>query len=347
MLFVPVISKSGKPLMPCHPARARELVRNGKAVRRFNRGLFYIELTERENGETQAVACGIDPGSKREAFTVKSRSHTLLNIQATAVVWVKDAVETRRMMRRSRRNRNAPCRANRENRSRGGLPPSTKARWQWKLRIARWLSKLYPITCFVVEDIAASTKKGARRWNLSFSPLSIGKKWFYEQIGKLCRLEIKHGHETKELRDIHGLKKSSSKLAEKFSAHCVDSWVLANWFTGGHQTPDSERMLIMEPLRFHRRQLHRLQPEAGGIRKPYGGTRSNGFKRGSLVQHLKHGLVYVGGCLKERISLHSLATGKRLTQTAKTEDCLFLAYNSWRTRLLPWLKPVVSGPEVQ
>ena len=125
-----------------------------------------------------------------------------------------------------------------------------------------------------------------------------------------------------------------------------DSWVLANWFTGGHDKPDSERMLIMEPLRFHRRQLHRLQPETGGMRKPYGSTQSNGFKRGSLVQHLKHGLVYVGGCLKDRISLHSLATGKRLTQTAKTKDCLFLAYNSWRTRLLPLLKPEVSGAEV-
>ena len=345
MLFVPVVSSSGKPLMPCHPARARELVRNKRALRRFNKGLFYIKMLDREDGETQKVAVGIDPGSKREAFTVKSTAHTFLNIQAHAVTWVKDAIETRRNMRRSRRNRNTPCRANRLNRSRGGLPPSTKARWQWKLRIARWLAKIYPITCFVVEDIAAKTKKGARRWNAAFSPLEVGKRWFYEQMSMLAKLETKPGYETKELRDAHGLKKSKSKLSERFDSHCVDSWVLANWFTGGHTKPDSTRMLVMEPLRFHRRQLHRLQPETGGSRKPYGGTRSNGFKRGSLVRHLKHGLVYVGGCLKERISLHSLFNGKRLTQTAKTEDCLFLAYNSWRTRLLPQLKLGVSGAE--
>ena len=50
MLYVPVVSSNKTPLMPCHPARARELVRKGKALRRFNRGIFYIQLIERENG---------------------------------------------------------------------------------------------------------------------------------------------------------------------------------------------------------------------------------------------------------------------------------------------------------
>jgi len=71
MLFVPVVSKSGKVLMPCHPARARELVRNGKAVRRFNKGMFYIKLTEREDGEPKpaehagGIAIGEAPGDRR------------------------------------------------------------------------------------------------------------------------------------------------------------------------------------------------------------------------------------------------------------------------------------------
>lgn len=74
--------------MPCHPARARELVRKGKAVRRFNRGLFYIQLTGREDGDKQPIAVEIDPGSKKEGITVKSEAHTYLNIQADAVTWV-------------------------------------------------------------------------------------------------------------------------------------------------------------------------------------------------------------------------------------------------------------------
>ena len=93
---------------------------------------------------------------------VKTQAHTYLNIQADAVTWVRDAVATRRSMRRGRRFRKTPCRQPRLNRARGGLPPSTKARWQWKLRLSRWLFGLYPITTFIVEDIKAQTK-GKRR----------------------------------------------------------------------------------------------------------------------------------------------------------------------------------------
>lgn len=327
--------------MPCHPARARELVRKGKAMRRFNRGLFYIQLLDRADGDVQPIAAGIDPGSKKEGITLKSDVRTFLNIQADAVTWVKYALKTRREMRRARRSRKTPCRANRQNRARGNLSPSTKARWQWKLRLCRWLAKLYPIECFVVEDIKAHCF-GGRRWNRSFSPLQIGKEWFYGQLSKLGRVEKKRGYETKELRDKLGLKKSKAKLSEVFEAHCVDSWVLANWWVGGHTEPDNRRLLCVTPLRFHRRQLHRLQPGKGGVRKPYGGTRSNGFKRGSLVKHTKLGLTYVGGYWKDRISLHSVAIGKRLTQKAKIQDCQFLTFNTWRTRLLPGLKVGVS-----
>jgi hypothetical protein len=342
MLYVPVVSNTGSPLMPCHPARARELVRKGRAVRRFNRGLFYIQLLNKPDGDVQNIAVGIDPGSKKEGLTIKSASHTYLNIQADAVTWVKDHVETRRQMRRARRFRKTPCRPNRKNRVRGGIPPSTKTRWQWKLRLCRWLAKLYPVSLFIVEDIKARTK-GQRRWDRSFSPLEVGKAWFYAELGKLAHVMTLQGWETKGMRDSLGLRKTTHKTAEVFEAHCVDSWVLVNHAVGGHTEPDNVRMLCIVPLRFHRRQLHRLQPEKGGVRKQYGGTRSLGFKRGSLVRHIKLGLCYVGGFLKDRISLHSLQTGQRLTQTARPSNCLFFAYNSWRTRLLPCLNAGVSA----
>jgi hypothetical protein len=291
--------------------------------------VFYIQLTERENGKTQPIAVGLDPGSKKEAYTVKSQAHTYLNIQADAVTWVRDAVKTRREMRRGRRFRKTPCRKLRFNRARGGLPPSTKARWQWKLRICRWLAKMYPIESFVVEDVKAVTK-GKRRWDASFSPLQVGKVWFYEELRKIAPVETKQGYETKGMREACGLVKIGDKLAGVFEAHCVDSWVLANWYTGGRPHPDNKQVLCVTPLRFHRRQLHRFQPEKSGVRKPYGGTRSLGFKRGSLVRHVKYGIAYIGGYLKDRISLHSLLDGKRLCQSARPSECEFLSYSSWR-----------------
>jgi len=332
-MFVPVVDKENKPLMPTKPSRARKWVKSGKATPFWQKGIFCVRLNvEPSDIHLEPIACGIDPGSKKEAFTVKSENHTYLNIQADAVTWVKDAVETRRNMRRTRRHRKTPCRKPRFNRTKGGISPSTKARWQWKLRICWWLKKMFPITAFVVEDIAAVTKKGKRRWNKSFSPLEIGKRWFYSELEKLGNVYTLKGYETKELRDGCGLKKSSNKLAEKFDAHCVDSWVLANWHVGNHVLPDNKEMLFVVPLQFHRRQLHLLQPTKGGIRRSYGGTRSEGFKRGSYVKHPKYGICFVGGTSKERISLHSLLDGKRLCQNAKPQECKHLTYSSFRTR---------------
>ena len=54
-------------------------------------------------------------------------------------------------------------------------PPSTRARWGWKLRLCGWLARYYPISLFMVKDVAAVTKSGKRRWNANFSPLEVGK----------------------------------------------------------------------------------------------------------------------------------------------------------------------------
>jgi hypothetical protein len=318
--------------MPTTPSRARRWIRDGKATPFYNKGIFCVRLNVETGKAVQEIACGIDPGSKKEGFTVKSAAHTFLNIQADAVTWVRDAVEARQNMRRARRFRNTPCRKQRENRARGGLPPSTKARWQWKLRLATWLQMVYPISCFVVEDIKAKTK-GQRRWDRSFSPLEVGKQWFYGELSGLGKVELKQGWETAELRLHAGLKKTKKKMDAVFDAHCVDSWVLANWFVGGHIKPDNESLLLVTPLQFHRRQLHALQPASGGARRSYGGTRSLGLKRGSVVMHPKYGRTYVGGTSNGRISLHSVETGKRLAQNVNVFDCRFVTYSTWRTAL--------------
>ncbi len=247
-------------------------------------------------------------------MTIKSESKTYLNTQNKATTWVKDAVKTRREMRRGRRFRKTPCRQPRWNRGslRGErLAPSTKARWQTKLRLVNNWRKLFPISHYVVEDIPDKTKPGQRRWNRSFSPLEVGKNWFYDELEKLGHLAIVPGYKTKQYRDALGLKKSKSNQ-NSFKAHCVDSWVLANSVVGGHLKPDNASILFLTPLRFHRRQLHRFQPSKGAGRRRYGGTSSNGFKRGSIIRHQKWGIAYVGGCLGNRISLHSLETGKRI-----------------------------------
>jgi len=328
---VPVVDKDGLPLMSTSSWRAARWVKSKKATPFWSRGVWCVRLNVKPSArETQPIAVGIDPGSKREAFTVKSEKKTFLNVLTDAVDWVKDAVEVRRNMRKVRRFRKTPCRAPRfDNRKKKGLPPSTLARWNLKLRIAKWLSRLFPISDFIVEDIKAKTT-GKKKWDACFSLLEVGKAWFYEELNKLALVATKQGWETKGLRDELGLKKTHSKLAEKFSAHNVDSWVLAWSAVGGKEKPDNGDLLFLVPLQFHRRQLHAFQPSKGGIRRPYGGTRSLGFKRGSLVKHTKHKLCYVGGASKGKISLHSLETGSRICQNAAQKDLKFVSFGGFR-----------------
>ncbi len=286
--------------------------------------------------ERQPIAMGVDPGSKREGIVVASAAHTYLNIQAQARDGVKEAEKDSTRMRRTRRGRKTPCRKPRQNRkqSRKKLPPSTRARWHWKLRLATFLCQLFPVRVCVVEDIKASTT-GKKRWDQSFSPLEVGKAWFYEELGKLAAVQIKQGYETKDLREQLGLKKTGKKLAEVWEAHCVDAWILAYSAVGGRKTPDNRRLVCIAPLNWHHRQLHRFEPEKRGKRKPYGGTLSQGIKRGTLVKHPKWGKAYVGGSMNGQLSLHDFQTGKRLTQSAKVAECRPIKLLRWKTRLVP------------
>src|SRR5271157_4280751 len=182
-MSVPVVDLNQTPLMPCSERRARRMVESGKATPFWKKRIFCIRLNVEPSARNmQPIAVGIDPGSKKEGFTVKSSAHTFLNIQADAITHVKDSVEERKNARRERRFRNTPCRANKSNKTikeDGWLPPSTKARWQWKDNIVIFLSKLYPITDIIIEDIKAKTIPGEDQRNKSFSPLEAGKNWAY------------------------------------------------------------------------------------------------------------------------------------------------------------------------
>ena len=333
---VPVVDATGRPLMPCHPAKARLLIKRGKALPKRNKlGIFYVQLTYEVEPENQAVALGVDPGSKFEGFSVVGTRRTVLNVMSEAVTHVKRAVERRREMRRARRyrkTRRRPERFNNRRKGKGFLPNSTRARWEAKLRIIRQLLKILPISHVVVEDVKAETGKGKRLWNESFSPVQAGKEHFYRGLRELgFEPVLRRGWETKALRERFGLRKSRDKGEKSFWSHCVDAWVLAASVSGAER-PDHTGLYYLAPLRFRRRQLHRLEPGRGGVRKPYGGTRSLGFKRGTLVRHPKWGLCYVGGHMGGRLSLHDLKTGKRLTQDAKLEECRVLTCVSWRSR---------------
>jgi hypothetical protein len=339
-LRIPVIDTKGSTLMPCTPAKARSLLKSGKARPKWNKlGLFMVQLCYEQEPDNQPLVVGIDPGSKFEGFSVVGSQDTVLNLMVEAPEHVKDAVQARRTMRRARRHRKwrRPKRFdNRLNRKKR-IPPSTRSRWEAKARIVAQLKKVVPLTDAVVEDIQAITRPGRKRkWNASFSPVQVGKERLYDILREMgLTVHTRQGWQTKALRKQYGMQKTTRKSKQSFESHALDAWVLAACLSGAEK-PTCTCLWYVVPVRLHRRQLHRLQASKGGERKPYGGTRSLGLKRGTLVRHPKYGLCSVGGFdhKKQTISLHAYPSNKRLTQGAKVKACRTLTWVAWRTFLV-------------
>jgi len=143
-----VLDKNRQPLMPCSPARARELLKKGKAAV-FRRYPFTIILKDQEGGDIQPVAFKVDPGSKQTGIVLVADFK-----RGKVVVWaavlehrgqqIKNALESRRALRRGRRARHTryrPARFANRRRPEGWLPPSLQSRveniWTWLCRLNR------------------------------------------------------------------------------------------------------------------------------------------------------------------------------------------------------------------
>ena len=317
--------------MPTSGKRARKLIRHREATPFWSHGVFCIRLNREPSARNaQPVAVGVDPGSKREGYAVRSQAHDYLNVDCDAKAYAGRKLEERRILRRGRRYRKTPCRRPRRNDdNRDRLPGGTRARWEEKWLMLNWLAKLYPVTHVVLEDVAAVTLKGKRRWNASFSPLEVGKTWLEDAIrSRGWKLLLMKGHETAAARKACGLPKTKAKTADTWTAHCVDAWVLAGE-TAGRTTPKHRRFMRFARIHRQRRNLHVANPRKGGIRKPYGGTNKGGLKTGTLVQNRKGDWYYTAGMQTGKIRLHDLRTGKRVT-SAKPENLRIRRPLAWR-----------------
>lgn len=153
-----VLDKNLKPLDPCHPARARELIKKGRA-KVFKCYPFTIVLPDRivEESTTHSHRIKIDPGSKTSGIVVvqeeTGRVTNALEISHRGQQ-IKDSLASRRALRRGRRHRQTRYRKPRFlNRSRkvGWLPPSLESRIANIETWVRRIRKICPITAISQE----------------------------------------------------------------------------------------------------------------------------------------------------------------------------------------------------
>jgi len=149
-----VRNQDGTPLMPCTPAKARHLLRAGKA-KVVERSPFTLELAWQCEGHVQPVTLGIDKGSHVTGLCCVGNGQVLLAAELAHRRDVKAKMDTRRMHRRSRRHRTwyRPKRLlNRAaSRRRGRLPASINTNVQEVVRVVKQLP--LPIASIVIEDV--------------------------------------------------------------------------------------------------------------------------------------------------------------------------------------------------
>ena len=151
----PVYSSDRQPLMPCHPARARKLLRIGRAAPYHIKGIFGIRLLGRTRADSsvQDVSINIDPGSQTSGIAIvtddEDGQRTVLGayeIKHRAFTF-KATMTRRRSYRRTRRYRLRYRKQRFDNRRRkpGALPPSVDSLRIDTLRIVRTPQQIYPI----------------------------------------------------------------------------------------------------------------------------------------------------------------------------------------------------------
>ena len=166
---VPVLDREGRPLMPTRPSRARRLLRDGRAVKVWRRGVFAIRMTDVSTDDPDTVVDGveinIDPGSSATGIAVVSdrdavrHPHALIELRHRGSR-VRNRMERRSSLRRNRmgRIRNRPPRFDNRTRSAGWRPPSLTTRLDNTMTWVGRLRALYPVSAVRVETAVFDTQ---------------------------------------------------------------------------------------------------------------------------------------------------------------------------------------------
>jgi 5-methylcytosine-specific restriction endonuclease McrA len=153
-----VVDTEKRPLNPVHPGRARILLSSGQAAvyRRYPFTIVLKKAIEKPAVETFRVK--IDPGSRNTGIAVVNDASAEVVFAAVLIhrgAAIRKALEQRRVVRRSRRQRHTRYRKprflNRRQRKEGWLPPSLESRIANVLTWVERLRRLCPIAAISME----------------------------------------------------------------------------------------------------------------------------------------------------------------------------------------------------
>lgn len=152
--FVFVIDSAKKPLTPCSPTIARKLLSAGRAAI-FRRYPFVIILKKAVAAIPDPITLKIDPGSRTTGFALLQGDAVIFGAELThRGLAIRGGLESRRALRRGRRNRHCRYRAPRflnRARPKGWLAPSLAHRVETTMTWVERFRRYAPIGSIVQE----------------------------------------------------------------------------------------------------------------------------------------------------------------------------------------------------
>ena len=173
-----VLNENGQPIMPCQPAVARLLLKDGKA-KVVKRTPFTIKLLQSSMEYVQPLTLGLDTGSsKLGSAVVDNQGKVVYMSEVTLRNDVTGNMEQRSQYRSNRRNRKTryrECRfMHRKNSIKlGRLPPTLISKLNSHLREMCFVESILPITNIIIETAAFDPH--ARK-----NPAVLSNKWLYQ-----------------------------------------------------------------------------------------------------------------------------------------------------------------------
>ena len=140
-------------LMPCSNQKARLLIKQNKA-KIINYNPFTIQMLIATGEATQPITLGVDSGAKNIGFAITSNDKVLLKGEIELRQDVKDNLSSKRILRRSRRNRKTRYRKARflnRKRKDNWLPPSIQSRVDNQINWINKFQSLLPNCNLIIE----------------------------------------------------------------------------------------------------------------------------------------------------------------------------------------------------
>ena len=156
-----VLNMRGQPLMPTKPAKAKHLLKMGKA-NIVKRTPFTIQLKYATGETRQEIILGIDSAFKTIGYSARTRTAELISGEVLLRTDIPDKLTEKTMYRRGRRSRNTQYREPRFlNRSipKRWFVPSIEHKINSHLELIKKIKNLLPITEIEIEVATFDTQK--------------------------------------------------------------------------------------------------------------------------------------------------------------------------------------------